>query len=256
MKPFLLVAPLAALYGTAVAAPSVSNDADLAAQTKSEANVPTQSRFASFSNFYQQFEDAPVQDVVNLWNSGATEDDIRSMRAASSPFAVNIQNLDDVSKIFSRVGLGKFVNKRSEEAGNPLMNLFMKNGSDMGGGGKGGLKLPDFGKLLMGGGGGGGGGKGPDIGNLFMRIKDVIQAGKPLQDIQKGLKTGGRSRKLGNFLAVLFPVTGLVSKLGLNSLLPLTLIVDDLLLIVLGLSPIVGKLLLNIGLIGMKEEMG
>lgn len=54
------------------------------------------------------------------------------------------------------------------------------------------------------------------------------------------------------FLATLFPVTSLVKKLGLGSLSPLTIVVDALLLALLGLGPVVGKLLLNLGLIGQK----
>ncbi|KJZ74423.1 hypothetical protein HIM_06233 [Hirsutella minnesotensis 3608] len=95
------------------------------------------------------------------------------------------------------------------------------------------------------GGGGDDGGKKKDpLGMILKKIKSP--------KVQAALKKA--ARKGPNFLAVLFPVTSLVKKLGLGSLFPLTIIVDALLLALLGLGPVVGKLLLNLGLIGHKEK--
>ncbi|KAM4055039.1 hypothetical protein HRG_005848 [Hirsutella rhossiliensis] len=237
MRPFLLVAPLAALFGTAVAAPSGGNDAAGAAQTESETNVPTESRYSAFASFGQQLEDALVQDIVNLWNSGKTAEDVRQVRAAASPYALGINSLGDVGAILSRLGLGDLISKRSEAGdANPLLGLLgggeaTKNGSNVAGGK---LDLKDLLKST--------GGK-PDVKALLGKLQESLK--------KSGVKDGGR--KLGNLVATMFPVTSLVGKLGLGTLSPLTVTVDALLLALLGIGPTVGRLLFNLGLIGMKE---
>jgi hypothetical protein len=86
-------------------------------------------------------------------------------------------------------------------------------------------------------------------GNDQSRSSGVIDS-TALDEIQKRAISLKLPRRGANFLAVLFPVTSLVKRLGIGSLAPLTTVVDALLLSLLGLGPILGRLLSNLGLIG------
>ncbi|OJJ05881.1 hypothetical protein ASPVEDRAFT_45332 [Aspergillus versicolor CBS 583.65] len=85
-------------------------------------------------------------------------------------------------------------------------------------------------------------------GNDQSRSSGVIDS-TALDEIQKRAISPNLPRRAANFLAVLYPVTSLVTRLGLGSLAPLTTIMDALLLALLGLGPVVGKILIRLGLI-------
>lgn len=100
--------------------------------------------------------------------------------------------------------------------------------------------------------------------NLIIQLGYLITAAPPsdpvqaiIDKVQEKLESTGDNietrdllgRQSGN-MAQMTPVTSLTRRLGLGSLYPLTIIVDALLLALLGLGPVVGKLLLNLGLIG------
>lgn len=78
----------------------------------------------------------------------------------------------------------------------------------------------------------------------------MIDSTAPRGIQQRAIDLTNPIKSLENFLAATFPVTSLAAKLGLDSLSPVTTVVDGLLLALTGLGPTVGKLLLKLGLIG------